>query len=1322
MKRRIPDIFKALVFILLCFISTAVNMPETELEHPKTWSETVLEYQKILSEHLKSTDFTPYQSPVLKIRDYAYKINVDVSDMDYIKLVVGGTIDGNTKDHAAWGKARFIDKNGHVVYADEVPVWKEIQGWSNLTFDRNLMGSEILIGNNPYDKGFAMHAEGYAIFKLDKEYERFEAEVGVEQKGGDRKSSVLFRVEDYMSEMLMDQLEKEFPQETKLLKNYTSQSAVLIFGPESTSIAKYVANRINLDKGIRNLVITATSDKERLSGLSDMLRLWIGLENMERINPESTLEVYSHLTKEYGIEYLDGLEPADINIIHSLEELYSVIKNRLIKGDTEALHKVYKIFDLVKRVNLSNPLVKEKSIVLIRHQIKENARKVMANGLGYPENNWTTSASISFPGMGWKNDIVVLENVLDPKIRSIYKPAKPVLINDPDLHWDGKRILFSSIGENGRWHLFEVNVDGSGLKQLTPDGFDDLDFFDACYLPNGKIAMVSTAPYQGVPCVGGNSQTGSMYLLDPNSKNIRQLNFGQDNDWNPVVLNNGRIMYLRWEYTDAAHYFTRILMSMNPDGTGKKEYYGSGSYWPNSVFEARPIPGSTSRFCGIVSGHHGTVRSGRLIIFDPAQGRHEADGVIQEIPFKDKEVEPIIKDQLVDGIWPQFLSAYPLDDKFYLANVKPGPDALWGLYLVDVFDNMTLISESNEQALMYPMLLEKRQPPPVIPDKINLKDSTSTVYIANIYEGPGLKDVPKGSVDKLRLFAYHFTYNYAGGHDALGIQTGWDVKRILGTVPVEEDGSAIFKIPANTPISLQPLDVNGRAMQLMRSWFTGMPGEVVSCVGCHENQNSLPPVRPTIASRKLPDNIDPFYGEVRPFTFDNEIQPLLDRKCIVCHNEKNELPDFSNTDESGYRNLSGSYKALHPYVRRPGPESDVHILTPMDYHASTSELIQKLEKGHHNVILSREEWDRLHTWIDLNVPYHGQFESKEFSGFDQISRRQELAKGFGSTLVDIEKELELAIYLKGDQNTDPVMPEKVYQKNKTENNLKEWPFDKESAKAKQNSHGKIERIVKFGDGLQIKMVKIPEGTYVRNQDSKIVNIDKSYWIGQFEITNAQFKYFFPEHDSRYVAQFWKDHTSRGYPVNNPDQPAVRISWDECVLFCEKLSDETGLVFSLPSAEQWEWACRAGAGSPFWFGKLDSDFTEYENLADESLSDFAVIGVNPKPMSKDDIRFGYYNYLPQAPYNDGQMISATVGIYAPNPWGLYDMHGNVSEWVLSEYAIESRNESVIINDNKKQVKGGSWRDRPYSSTVSSVIGYYPWQRVENVGFRLVMNEE
>ena len=456
-------------------------------------------------------------------------------------------------------------------------------------------------------------------------------------------------------------------------------------------------------------------------------------------------------------------------------------------------------------------------------------------------------------------------------------------ISDADVHWDGRRILFS----DGN-HIFEINADGSGLRQITaPDC--PVTHYDACYLPSGQILCVSNACEQAVPCTGG-ANVGNMHLLNADGTGERRITFDQDHNWNPVVMQDGRVLYSRWEYADLPHYFSRLLMRMNPDGTNQREYYGSNSYWPNAMYWPRPIPGHPTMISCIISGHHGVSRVGEMVLFDPARGRHEAQGAVQKIPGYGKPVVPVTLDQLVTHVWPKFAAPYPLAEqgtqlgagKYFLACVKEREWSSWDLCLVDVFDNITPILRGG---YMTPIPLRARPTPPVIPPQVDLARSDATVYIADVYAGPGLRDFPRGTIKQLRVGTHHFRYAGNGDTRASSLEGGWDVKKILGTVPVYDDGSCLFRVPANTPIFVQPLDAEGKAQQLMRSWFTAMPGEVLSCVGCHERQNDGAPSRYTAAALdRRPAGIEPWFGPVRGFSFEREVQPVLDRRCVGCHN------------------------------------------------------------------------------------------------------------------------------------------------------------------------------------------------------------------------------------------------------------------------------------------------------------------------------------------------------------------------------------------------------------------------------------------------------
>lgn len=955
----------------------------------------------------------------------------------------------------------------------------------------------------------------------------------------------------------------------------------------------------------------------------------------------------------------------------------------------KAINYFNKLIAFKQMLLLKNPAINFDEILLIRRQERGN--------IGLPQ-NWQSNSSLN--KYGWNNEIATMSiTAADGEIKTLYKPLNNELISDLELHFNSNKIMFSMPGKNKRWQIFEMPVLGGEPMQLPLIPDSDVDNYDACYLPDDNILFTSTAPFVGVPCVKGSSHVTNSYLLNTKTNQIRRLTFDQEHNWCPTVLNNGKVLYLRWEYSDIPHFPSRILFSMNPDGTNQREYYGSNSYWPNAIFYARPIPGHPTKVVGIVGGHHGAPRMGEMVIFDPALGRFEADGVVQRITDYGEKVEPLILDRLVDDSWPKFLHPFPIDEKYFLVSAKLNEQANWGVYLVDVHDNMLLLKEEPGSVLFDPIPLKKQKVPPVIPSRVDEESEFATMYINNIYLGEGLKGVPKGTVKNLRLFTYQFAYHGMGGQvNRVGLDGPWDIKRILGTVPVEPDGSAIFKVPANTPISMQPLDADGKAIALMRSWATAMPGEVLSCVGCHESQNSVPPSGMRMASKRAVSEIKPWYGETRGFGFIEEVQPVLDKYCVNCHDgQKNRSPNFTDREPvevdctaEAYKTgtkFSPSYIALRSYVRGHTIENDMHLLQPYEFHANNTELIRILEKGHHNVELSAEAKSRLYAWIDLNTPYHGNWTGMLGSEMveNQRKRRIDLMRRY-STRDDDEDTVQPVTGKKG----NPVIPqplsiESVINKFKTES----------------LTASKEKIAIDIGDSIDLEIVKISAIDYKKEGTSS-----KPYWIGQFEITNEQFKQFNPDHDSHieYGDFLQFSVRERGYLLNTAKQPVCRISWEEANAFCSWLSHKTGKNFSLPTDDQWEWACRAGVETSHWYGEDEKHFSEYANMADSTLEvieklDFGLpIGAIPKwrPSVSNE--------------NDGYRVSAPVGSYKANPWDLYDILGNVAEWTQTDYATD-----------KKSVRGGSWYDRPKHASATTRWGYYSWQKVYNVGFRVVMDE-
>jgi len=931
--------------------------------------------------------------------------------------------------------------------------------------------------------------------------------------------------------------------------------------------------------------------------------------------------------------------------------------------------------------------------ILLDNPVLRFDKLLLARGGPWFNSNWSGPNNLG-------NELVVLSPVRpDGQLTTLYNGGR---VSDFDLNFDGDRILFS----DGRF-LSEIGADGSGLRRVSTQDDTHVQHFDGCYLPDGRILFVSTACEQAVPCTG-QWYVGNLHVMNADGSGERRLCFDQDHNWNPCVLNNGRVIYTRWEYTDTPHYFSRLLFQMNPDGTGQMEYYGSNSYWPNAMYWPRPVPGKSTEVVCIVSGHHGVSREGELIVLDPARGRHEADGVVQRIPGRGRTVEPVIEDGLVSEVWPRFAAPYPLAQprtnlgagKYFLVSCREWPWSPWGIYLVDVFDNLTPL-------LMGPYCnatpLRPRPRPPVIMERVNLKQKTGFVYMADVYRGPGIAGCPRGAVKALRLGSHHYRYGGNGDTYACTYDGGWDVKRILGTVPVNPDGSAFFEVPANTPVFVQPLDADGKALQTMRSWFTAMPGETLSCVGCHEPQNSVAPPAYSRAGRGAPEPIRPWYGPARGFGFDQEVQPVLDRRCAGCHNgqarpDGRTLPDLRakalHPEFKGH--YSPAYMALHPYVRRAGYESDYHMMKPAEFNADTSPLIQMLRKGHHGVQLTREDWDRLYTWIDFNVPYAPNWrQSHQPPADEQVVRRAHYKKLHAN--LDDRDEEPLPVPAVAEFVPPPGEPAPA----RNDVTVAGWPLSPEQAKALQADLHKTDLVLDLGGGVTMALVPVPAGRFVAGdpegapdeRPQRAAALERWFYIGRFEVTNEQYARFDPAHDSAYIDARNKDRITRGYPVNGPKQPVVRVSWAEAAAFCDWLAKHSGLSCALPSEDEWEWACRAGSAARWPFGVPAEGLPKVANVADRSVQ-------------------GWGWGRCDAGYDDGVRFSADVGSFPPNAWGLHDLIGNVAEWTAG-----SDGENGL-----RVVRGGSWND-PFAACRSASRWRYPsWQPVYNVGFRVVVRPD
>jgi hypothetical protein len=583
------------------------------------------------------------------------------------------------------------------------------------------------------------------------------------------------------------------------------------------------------------------------------------------------------------------------------------------------------------------------------------------------------------------------------------------VIRDPDVSYDGKRILFawkkSDRGDD--YHLYEMDLETGNIRQLTfGPGFAD---YEGVYLPNDDIIFNSTRCVQIVDCWW--TEVSNLYACDKDCKYMRRLTFDQVHTNFPTVTEDGRVIYTRWEYNDRGQIYVQGLFQMNPDGTAQTEFYGNNSWFPTTILHARSIPG-TQKVMAVLSGHHSHQR-GKLAIIDNRKGRQEASGIQFIAPVREAEA---VRIDSYGQNGEQFQYPYPLSETEFLVTYDPkgSPNRQYvrpyAIYFMTIDSRRELLAIDSNISCNQPIPVVARKQPHVRPSVVDYRRNTGTYYLQDIYIGPGLEGIPRGTIKKLRVVTLEFraagigeTHNSGPGGGSLsstpvGVgNTSWDVKVVLGDAAVYEDGSAMFTVPARTPVYFQALDQKGHAVQTMRSWSTLQPGETFSCIGCHENKSEVPPVRTTtIAMKAGPQPLKPFYGPPRGFSFNRDIQPILDRHCVKCHagqgKESFTLSGSQIIDPASKRKWTRSYLALiqarpvggsEPVFYRGNQDGELvnwinnmsvpTMLPPYYKGAAKSKLITMLEQGHEDVKLSQEEMDKIACWIDLLVPYCGDY-------------------------------------------------------------------------------------------------------------------------------------------------------------------------------------------------------------------------------------------------------------------------------------------------------------------------------------------------------------
>ena len=542
-------------------------------------------------------------------------------------------------------------------------------------------------------------------------------------------------------------------------------------------------------------------------------------------------------------------------------------------------------------------------------------------------------------------------------------------VRDPQVHYDGRKILFAyRKGDGEHYHLHEIGTDGTGLRRITDGPFDD---FEPTYLPDGDIAFCSSRCMRWVPC--WSTEVAVLYRCGADGGGLRPLSSNIEQENTPCVLPDGRLLYTRWEYVDRSQVDFHHLWTMNPDGTGQMVYYGN--MHPGMVMiDAQPIPGTRKIVASFSPGHGQPEHAGAVTVVDPGQG-----------PDERARARRITRGD-------QFRDPFPLSEDLFLvargASVllmdgRGGTVEAYRLPAADVRRGL----QCHEPRPLRPRPRERR-----IPSLVDPARSTGRLLAANVAHGRNMAGVRPGQIRKLLVLeslpkpinfngAYPYEMSYM---EPVSLGGTFALARVLGTVPVEADGSACFEVPALRSVFFVALDANGMSVKRMQSFVTVQPGETTGCVGCHERRTQVSPRRQNLAALARPaSRIEPFASVPDVPDFPRDVQPILDKHCVRCHRpERREGRTDLTADRTGV--YCQSYWAIiKGRLIADGRNQSRGNRKPRTIGASASRLMKLVDGSHYKAKLSDRERLILRLWIEVGAPYAGTY-AAYFSGMVSV--------------------------------------------------------------------------------------------------------------------------------------------------------------------------------------------------------------------------------------------------------------------------------------------------------------------------------------------------
>lgn len=774
--------------------------------------------------------------------------------------------------------------------------------------------------------------------------------------------------------------------------------------------------------------------------------------------PQSKFAVPEHVYKQDALIFSSDRDPLDV-VLRRTRALWNDLSNShaeidlrsmeqdLVKlekaakeippSDKEARKSLYlKTCYLRRLIAFSNPLLDFDRILFIEHKKNGNTE------LGGDHMAGQYYGIHATKGEG----LFILENSFgkDPKPKNVIKDqlADGAYLS-PELSFDGKKILFAyteaagyipekiaeedkngfynysglkcSFTEKNAWHIYSVDTEGADLKQLTSGVYND---FDPCFLPNGKITFISDRRGGFGRCHktakgGAPWFTYTLHRMNDDGSRMERLSHHETCEWQPSIMNNGMIVYTRWDYVDRGSQQAQHPWTTMPDGRDPRSIHGNyPRKWqdrPCMELEIRAIPDSP-KLIAVAAAHHGQSY-GSIIVVDPTIEDDDALSQVKLITpderFPESEYGYFCRNAAYATPWPlsenYYLCVFGYSEPVtpYHKNDETKSVENYGIYLLDAFGNIELIYRNPDIACLSPIPLKARPVPPVMPDivqpmlvnldqkrlnldrpemlesaKLDKKDyKPATVMIMDVKETMRGEWPENTKIKELRVIQVLPKSNPGRNNPAIGYGIEKNARFVLGTIPVEEDGSVNFYLPPYIPVYFQVLDENGAAVESMRSDTYVAEDEKLSCIGCHENKQTAPRNRGRLkAMQRAPSVLKPEVDGAAPFSYPRLVQPVLDKHCVACHAKHPESPVLSGKiDKEGW---SPSYRNLQPfafYYRDAG--FTLSKTYPGKFGARASKLYRLLKSGHQGVKMTSEEMRRITLWLDCNSDFYGTYEN-----------------------------------------------------------------------------------------------------------------------------------------------------------------------------------------------------------------------------------------------------------------------------------------------------------------------------------------------------------